>query len=149
MKLPSKQISFSDLDKNPKLLALFEANWNLINSLSSDDFIAWSEQADPIQLQNFHIYGEYKKRISKRSIVLQNILNHEITKSILDFLLKVGTVAAYALIFTGSCALLVTLVIFVIWVGVKIYLYNKIFSGVYFVFMFVFITLLPRAFFNY
>lgn len=148
--LTSFLLSFKDLDESPKLVSIFEKDWELINSLSTDEFLIWAEKADPIKLENYKMYAEYRNRKSKKSknIInsifrfLKNVLNSSFGQAILDILGKVAGAALVSLLFLGGLSIFILVLILITWLGAQLYSFNVILGLGYTAFMFVFISTL-------
>lgn len=56
-----------DLERDPKLVKSIRRNFERIRSLPSHEFIEWAELADPMELDNYVKYREYKSWKTRKS----------------------------------------------------------------------------------
>lgn len=152
--MPSFLMSFKDLDESPHLVSIFEKDWELINSLSTDEFLTWAEKADPIKLENYKMYAEYRNRKNKktRNIIrsifrfLKNVLNSGFGQAILDILGRVAGATLVSLFVVGGLSFLILALILITWLGCQLYSFNTFLGLGYLAFMFVFIPTLINYF---
>jgi hypothetical protein len=145
--LKSFLIAFKDLDESPTLVSMLEKDWKLINSLSVDEFLFWAENADPIKLENYKMYAEYRNRKSKktRNIIrnifrsLKNVLNSKFGQATLDVLYKVAGAALVSFFIVVALFNLILVLILITWIGTQLYAFNVFLGLGYIAFMFVFI----------
>lgn len=151
---PVHLVDFNTLEKTPGVLIQLEKDWNLINSLDSDAYIQWLEKSDPIQVENYRLYYEYRNERNKpkpkyvlfTKSIIHFIETNKIVGSILFLLWRVIGAVGITLIFmclagTGFAALAG-----IVYIGVQIYLKNQFLAAIYLVFVMTFIPILLNSF---
>lgn len=153
-------VDSNTLEKFPDVLIQLEKDWNLINSLDSDAYIQWLEKSDPIQVENYRLYCEYRNTKNKpkpRHVLFARTvirffkigLGYEIAQSVLLFLWNVLVAAGASLLIILVFGSLLAAIVGLIYVGTLIFLKSQVAAGVYLIFMMLFIPIFLGRFIDY